>query len=152
MSKSYFFTEQETAKLKQMYDDFYALSEIAKELGKSEGSIQQKVFRLKLPPRDCNLIRMIGVHGRGLLRYGNSVEAIRKAQAEEVKTRRENKKRVQQAAINRLKNDLLHRVDRNVALTDAYKAGATLSQIGSVVGMTKQNVSLIVNPPKKALT
>lgn len=149
MPKPYFFTEQETAKLLQMYDDLYAFSEIAAELGKSEGAIQQKVFRLKLPPRDYNLIRMIGVHGRGLLRYGKSVEAIRKAQAEEIKVRRENKKRVQQAAINRLKNDLMHRVDRNTAIINAFKAGATQSQIGAVTGMTKQNVSLIINPPKK---
>lgn len=143
------FTEEETATLVQMHADLYSISEIAAKLQKTAGAIQQKIFRLGLPPRDHNLIRMINHYGRGVLRYGRDTEAIKRGMAEDRKERMENKRRMQQAALNRLKRDLMHNVDRNTAIIDAFKGGASQSQIGAVAGMTKQNVSLIINPPKK---
>lgn len=146
------YTEAELRQLKKLFKQYHLLTEIAYQLGRSEGSVAQQVFKLGLK-RDNRIVRLVGMRGSGVLRYGDTPEKIRAGIARhKAKVRKQsiqNERILRRAAIHELKKMLKDGIDRNHAIKSAYFAGALQEDIGKVVGLSKQGVSLIVKPPKK---
>lgn len=145
------YTNMDMKTLKRMYDDYHSLEEIGTEINRSTSSVQQ-VVRREGWKRNSHTVRMVYTRGRGILKFGKTPQAIKQAiakqeKAEKAKRRKELKAR-QKQAIAGLKAALAAGKFRNDAIRAAYRAGANLSQIGKVVGLTKQGVGLIVTPPK----
>ena len=145
------FSKAEMKQLKKMFEGYYSVTDIAKALNRSEGAIIQK-YRSLGWSRQFRTVRLIHFHGRGILKFGTDPDAIQTAMAQKHTEAKLNKIKErslrQQKAIEELKADLAKGALRNHAIRLAYAAGATLNQIGAVVGMTKQGVGLIVTPPK----
>ena len=147
------YTKQEEKLIQKMYHDYYSVEEIAEEINRTPITLLHKIKRMNLPARDKNLIRLIYVNGRGILKYGKSAPEVRAAieaeRKEKIKFRATKAQLAEELAIKQLKSDLKHKIDRKSAARAAFKAGAKLASIGDVLGMTKQGVSwMIKNSPK----
>ena len=144
------YTDEQMAKLRAMFYELYPIKDIANAIGRSEGSVTQQIFKLRLK-RDKRMVRLVNFHGRELMKFSPSFEAMREAvgakkEGDKVKKIKQRSEQ-QGAAIERLRWEL-PRLDRNDAITRAYKAKATLAQIGAVVGVSKQRISFIIRSRK----
>lgn len=141
------YTKDEVRELKRLFKQFMPMKNIAKVLHRSEGSVIQKCRALGLK-RDHHVVLMIAAHGYGVLKYGKTAKDIKKSRErlhkKEVNDRAKSHAKVKSNGLKILKKLLELKTDRNMAIRAAFNAGATLLQIGEVVGMTKQGVSLIV--------
>lgn len=151
MAKPLEYTKKELRLLQQMYNDYYPFTEIAEVLHKPANAIMQKCRRLGYPKRDPVTVRALGFHGREMLKYGTDHEKIRaalKKRHKEATITKIKERSGKQASAVRMLRINLKTMERNAAIKRARQAGATLNQIGKVVGLTKQRVALIVSPPK----
>lgn len=142
------YTKDEVRELKRLFKQFMPMKNIAKVLHRSEGSVIQKCRALGLK-RDHHVVLMLSrSHNRDLLKYGKTSKDIKKylerLHKKEINDRAKSHAKVKSNGLKILKKLLELKTDRNMAIRAAFNAGATLLQIGEVVGMTKQGVSLIV--------
>ncbi len=145
------FTKSEMKKFKRMFDGYYSVKDIAAALGRSEVAIIQKYRQLGWS-RQFRTVRLIHFHGREILKFGTDPDAIKAAMAkkrenDKLKQIKERSAR-QKKAIDELQTNLNKGALRNHAIRLAYSSGATLNQIGAVVGLSKQGVGWIVTPPR----
>lgn len=148
-----YYSKGDIRTLKKMFRHYYTVKQIAKSLDRSHGSVAQQIWKLGLAgTRDAGTVRMVEHHGHEILKYGKSPDKIRvalvkKRKADKRKAEREKKER-QHQAINALVLDLQSLIPRNVAIKAAYDSGATMAQIGKVVGMSKQGVAFALQNKK----
>jgi hypothetical protein len=148
-----YYSKEDIKTLKKMFRDYYTVKQIAKALNRSHGSVAQQIWKLGLAgTRDAGTVRMVEHHGHEILKYGKTPDKIRvalvkKRKADKRKAEHEKKER-QSQAINALILDLQSLIPRNVAIRAAYDSGATMVQIGKVVGMTKQGVAFALQNKK----
>lgn len=140
------YTDEEIQTIRTMLDAYEPVSKIAGALNRSVGSVTQRMRKLGwLKERDIIVVRMAHKYGRHILDYGVTLEEVRdgllKEHAASKAEALRNKIEAQEKAINTLKEELASGAKRNFAMKRAYEAGASLKQIGHVVGMTKQGAS-----------
>jgi IS30 family transposase len=149
-----YYTDEDRDTLKQMYEGYYSVSEIAKKLNRSKESVSQKVRLLGLK-RDTKLALLIILRGgdRDLLKLGKNyddvIKAVKKRDEDKRANDRASKLKKENKALVELKINLEAGCERNVAIKLAHLHGARQIAIAALLGMSKQNISLIVKPKKK---
>lgn len=143
---THYYTAEEVKTLKVMYAEYYLIKEIAEKLGRSRGSVAWQIHHLGLS-RNFRMINLVRLKGRDILKHGKDpAKVVAKIDAEQRKAKEHRQQALHIAqvhALDMLKADL-KTFDRNTAITMAFMHGATQEQIGKVVGLSKQAVSLIV--------
>jgi len=148
----YYYSDEDMLKIKEGYLSYKPLAQIAKDVRRDPARVQQKIFRMKLPKRDIHTIRLVNIHGVEIIKkYGhNHLDILRGLKAERkhnLQQQKSEKDRANQKALAQLKKDLTH-MERYEAVKKAVIAGARLTDIGRVLGISKQGVSWIIHHGK----
>jgi hypothetical protein len=119
-----FWTPVTDAQLQHLEAKGFSTAKIAAKLGTTRNSVIGRSQRL-----------------RGIYRTFPSY--LR--EQEETRARAAARKRKMDAVLSKFRQEIARGVARNEAIADARKAGATLTAIGEVLGITRQSVRQILN-------
>jgi hypothetical protein len=119
-----FWTPDTDTRLQRLEAQGLSAAKIAGKLGVSRNSVIARSPRLR------GLYRTFPSYLRG---------------QEEARGRSAARKRKMDAVLSKFRQEIARGVDRNEAIADARKAGATLKAIGEVLGVTRQRVRQILN-------
>lgn len=142
------FSDEDDAIIKADYAAFVPVEEIALKLGRSIGTLMQRVLHLGLR-RDGRKTRLAARFGAEVLAVSDDPAEIRHHLIAVAKAKNDERAAIQEAkivaAIADMQAVLDGGVERSVAFKAAMLQGATLQAIGDQVGLTRERVRQIVH-------
>lgn len=145
------FTPDEDQIIRERHAAFVPVDEIAKSLNRTTGSLKQRIFHLGLH-RDGRKVKLAARYGLDILNLsddpGKIQEALKAKKQQEKEARDAEHVAEVEAALSLMKEALIRGEDRAIVYRAALIRGATLQQIGDIVGVTRERVRQIVDDVK----